>query len=1510
MKRLLLLASLWLAALPTVQAQDTVPKTIAYMGYLTDSSGDVVDDGDHTITFRLYEQAAGGVVVWEASRTVTTGDGLFSVVLGETVSLVEVSFDRPYYLGISIGAGDELAPRIPLVASAYSLHAKSVEAGAVGTEQLADDSVTGAKVADAAVGTAQLADGSVTTDKVADAAITSAELAADAVTAVKIASGAVVTSVNNVTDGVTVTGGDNVSVATNGSIVTITATGSELADDSVTSAKIAADAVTAAQIAADAVGSSELADDAVSTATIQDAAVTAAKVAAGTAVLSLNEVTDAITLVEGANIEIIEVGQNITIGTTGGNEVGTGDIADNSITSAKIIDSAIAEADLATDAVTSAKIVDGTIVAADIAGGAVVSSVNTLTDAVTLAAGTNIAINPVGNTLTIDATAGGDITGVTAGTGLTGGGTTGDVTVDIDAGGVGTTELAADAVTSGKIADATIVAADIATGAVATDEILDATIATADLANDAVTSAKIAASTIMAADIAAGAVVKTVNGLTDAVVLDAGTNITITPAGNTLTIDAGSGMENTLDEAYNEGGAGAGRIITADNGAVDIQGTDGLTVSGNVGIGQTSPTGRLEVKGTGNTSGTYAFNASNSDGNTILHMRDDQRVAIGYTAPLNRFSLLASADNTMDFALIKHDASAQIVRIGEQSGDGVIGIYDSGLNSFNHWLEGNDGSHSSLAVLTSSRLGIGVASPASKLEVGGGAVLFDGTAGTTPTSGAGTRLMWIPAKAAFRAGAVTGTQWDDASIGLNTTVAGGKDNVASSSYATVGGGQDNLAQTNTHATVGGGFNNNASGQYGIVAGGRNNTASGSDAVVVGGSSNTASADLSVVGGGATNTASGIKATVGGGQTNTVTDDYSVVGGGQNNQAGNNAGTTADRQHATVAGGVSNTASGVESTVSGGTTNVASGPQSTVGGGDSNTSSSTYTTVAGGLTNTAVLTGATVGGGSLNDATNNWATVAGGNNNDASSQYSTISGGVNNIASGLYSTVPGGHTNSAAGQFSFAAGRRAKANHDGAFVWGDQTDGDFTSTAVDQFLIRAGGGVGIGTTSPQRNLEVVSDNESNGIRIRSQNTSGRPVLDFLHGAGAAGTGAVVNGSVLGIIDFGGHDGISLVSAAARIRALAATNWNASNHDVNLVFQTTQGTSNTEKMRITASGNVGIGTTNATHKLSFANVTGSKIDLFDDTTTPPNYGFGVEASELRIATANSTTFYSGGYGGTQRMVIDGSGNVGIGATPTARLHVQETANPAALFNRSSSDGVIISIRQDGTEEGTISVSGTTISYNAFTGSHYGWTDQSIETATLVTLTGDNRRLQNNPDSEIIYGVTPSAVPNDPKILGAYLSLQESTDPAGPDNPHLVMAVGNGEMWVVDDGQDVEIGDHLISSEVAGHAMRDTGEFPVSHIVAIAVEPVNWNVVEESVDGRKHRRISVLFERFAMNHAVQTAAESAELTLVKAELSELRSEKETLARSNDELRTQLDALTAVVQRLEESQLKMAAR
>jgi trimeric autotransporter adhesin len=86
-------------------------------------------------------------------------------------------------------------------------------------------------------------------------------------------------------------------------------------------------------------------------------------------------------------------------------------------------------------------------------------------------------------------------------------------------------------------------------------------------------------------------------------------------------------------------------------------------------------------------------------------------------------------------------------------------------------------------------IGIGTTSPAAQLHVNGtglgeGNVMFAGEwklsgAGDPPVSGAGTRMMWYPDKAAFRAGNVQDDEWDKANtgdcsvaIGYNTTASG------------------------------------------------------------------------------------------------------------------------------------------------------------------------------------------------------------------------------------------------------------------------------------------------------------------------------------------------------------------------------------------------------------------------------------------------------------------------------------------------------------------------------------------------------------------------------------------------------------------------------------------------------------------------------------------------------------------------------------------------------------------
>lgn len=231
----------------------------------------------------------------------------------------------------------------------------------------------------------------------------------------------------------------------------------------------------------------------------------------------------------------------------------------------------------------------------------------------------------------------------------------------------------------------------------------------------------------------------------------------------------------------------------------------------------------------------------------------------------------------------------------------------------------------------------------------------------------------------------------------------------------------------------------------------------------------------VIGGSSANavTAGVESATIAGGGSDTlpnrVTDSYGFVGGGYGNTAGDNAGTVNDRTFATVAGGGGNTASGFHATIGGGWYNVASGDTATVGGGQVNESTSAYATVGGGFSNVVNGSYGTVAGGDDNQVAGQSGFVGGGADNWASA-YGVVAGGRNNTAN-PNGIVPGGQFNFAQGDYSLAAGYRAKAYSDGTFVWADFTEADFGPSAANQFVVRASGGVGLGTGAPDNQLHV-------------------------------------------------------------------------------------------------------------------------------------------------------------------------------------------------------------------------------------------------------------------------------------------------------------------------------------------------------------------------------------------------------------------------------------------------------
>jgi hypothetical protein len=156
---------------------------------------------------------------------------------------------------------------------------------------------------------------------------------------------------------------------------------------------------------------------------------------------------------------------------------------------------------------------------------------------------------------------------------------------------------------------------------------------------------------------------------------------------------------------------------------------------------------------------------------------------------------------------------------------------------------------------------------------------------------------------------------------------------------------------------------------------------------------------------------------------------------------------------------------------------------------------------------------------------------------------------------------------------------------------------------------------------------------------------------------------------------------------------------------------------EAMRIDSSGNVGIGTT-----AGFSSGNGLEIQRVGVATLRCDNSTSTAAGEFR-ADATGTAIDCRGLeifrvltGGSERMRITSAGDLLVGKTATGigtagnefksygEVYVTRNNQNLGLFNRLNGDGQLIGFMHDSITEGTISISGTTVSYNGFTGSHW--------------------------------------------------------------------------------------------------------------------------------------------------------------------------------------------------------------
>ena len=211
-----------------------------------------------------------------------------------------------------------------------------------------------------------------------------------------------------------------------------------------------------------------------------------------------------------------------------------------------------------------------------------------------------------------------------------------------------------------------------------------------------------------------------------------------------------------------------------------------------------------------------------------------------------------------------------------------------------------------------------------------------------------------------------------------------------------------------------------------------------------------------------------------------------------------------------------------------------------------------------------------------------------------------------------------------------------------------------NTMVDAVRIDALGSVGIGTTTPSEKLQV-----NNGkLYITESANASTANLIYLENSGS-----------------GGNEGVSIkFNPMFDAESMIASNREgAASDNANLTFHTALADVTTERMRITSSGNIGIGTTAPEKKLHVAggdvlinngqyytakNNTGANYKLAA-ITTGNQVAIGAidyTSAGTIFAGGDNVSITTGGVAGSSRLKILSNGNVGIGTTnPTQKLDV---------------------------------------------------------------------------------------------------------------------------------------------------------------------------------------------------------------------------------------------------------------
>jgi len=217
-----------------------------------------------------------------------------------------------------------------------------------------------------------------------------------------------------------------------------------------------------------------------------------------------------------------------------------------------------------------------------------------------------------------------------------------------------------------------------------------------------------------------------------------------------------------------------------------------------------------------------------------------------------------------------------------------------------------------------------------------------------------------------------------------------------------------------------------------------------------------------------------------------------------------------------------------------------------------------------------------------------------------------------------------------------------------------------NSGTSSFVVTGIGSVGIGTTRPTTNLMVrVDQDDETSIRVNN-NTDGVSAYSAVIAGNALG-GFIfqMNASSRTNTRFG-----SSIGGFAEIYTSGTFTGSGIKFGTITAHPIIIGTNNTEAMRINSSQQVGIGTTNPG--------SGIKLDVVGGEIRAGRVDSASEGGQVSFSrsTDNATAWYLDVYGNTStpslrfvdvsnsavRATIDGSGNFGMGVTPTAVIHIK--------------------------------------------------------------------------------------------------------------------------------------------------------------------------------------------------------------------------------------------------------------